>query len=250
MPNVVLSNPVLARLVSDLGDNGGRGPGGSGTEGPEPLATITQQADGRLILNYAGAPGQTRILHRASSGGYDDPVLMTEPGTGFQMVASASGFGTRYNVAKLFSAGTVGSSVPIDPTADDPPRFTSLPARIPVRPMPFSVLNPAVLVNPEMEEFLVNPEMEELGANPAQQAEEGDLRCSAEAALTEPRAETGEGDLLCQAAIAAQWAELSVAERAAAGDEDVAAVAGKGDDHSGGKDDHSGGAGASAAAVV
>ena len=55
-----------------------------------------------LCSNMDGT--KKRRLHRESSGGYSDPVIFTEPGTGFQMVVSKSGFGPRYDVAKLLSA--------------------------------------------------------------------------------------------------------------------------------------------------
>ena len=113
--------------------------GNSGFAPPEPTATISVETSGRMILTYQGV---TRTLHRASSGGYDDPILMTEPSTGFQMVASASGFGARYTVAKLFGSGALRACV------SDPPVYATLHPRVAIRPPPFE------LVNPEIEELL------------------------------------------------------------------------------------------------
>ena len=64
---------------------------------------IVRDVDGRPWVR--DATGRQRRLSRAVSGGYDDPVVLKEwkDGKCFQMVCSASGFGRRYDVAKLLT---------------------------------------------------------------------------------------------------------------------------------------------------
>ena len=75
-------------------------------------ACIKYEEDGQHYL-YSNIDGtKKRRLHRESSGGYSDPVIFTEPVTGFQMVVSQSGFGPRYDVAKLLSAPLALAELP------------------------------------------------------------------------------------------------------------------------------------------
>ena len=75
-------------------------------------ACIKYEEDGQHYVYSNIDSTKKRRLHRVSSGGYSDPVIFTEPGTGFQMVVSASGFGPRYNVAKLLSAPLALAELP------------------------------------------------------------------------------------------------------------------------------------------
>ena len=75
-------------------------------------ACIKYEEDGQHYL-YSDIDGTKKHrLHRVSCGGYSGPVIFTEPGTGFQMVVSKSGFGPRYDVAKLLSSPPALAELP------------------------------------------------------------------------------------------------------------------------------------------
>ena len=74
----------------------------AGSIAPEDRAEIVRDEEGRpWVCSQRGK----RRLSRASSGGYDDPVVLVvlQEGKPFQMVCSQSGFGKRYDVARLLT---------------------------------------------------------------------------------------------------------------------------------------------------